>query len=129
VLAITMFFVLASLIGLPLGAGFTAKVNLLWVLVLNGGWWWALIIVIGLNTIISAFYYFRIIRAMYLESSDEPGFFGNPVGVGLGAACAGVLVLLFLGWGPLYKLTENYGRLYLTHQPATPAAQTAMATP
>jgi NADH-quinone oxidoreductase subunit N len=125
VLAITMLCLLASLIGLPPLAGFAAKVNVLWVLFLNGGWWWILIIVIGLNTIISAFYYFRIIRAMYLETSDEPNFFGNPLGVGLGAACAGVLVLLFLAWGPLYKLTDTYGRLYLSQAPA----QTALANP
>jgi len=127
VLAITMLFLLASLIGLPPLAGFTAKVNVLWVLFQNGGWWWLLIIVIGLNTIISAFYYFRIIRAMFLETSEDPAFFGNPVGVGLGAACAGVLVLLFLGWGPLYRLTDSYGKLYLSSRPAaTSAPQTAM---
>ncbi|MEO6435438.1 MAG: NADH-quinone oxidoreductase subunit N [Tepidisphaeraceae bacterium] len=123
VLAFAMLIFLASLIGLPPLGGFVAKVNLLWVMFLNGGWWWLLIVVIGVNTVVSAFYYFRLIRAMYLEGSEAPRFFGNPIAVGLSSACALVLVLLFIGWGPLHRLTSGYGRIHLA-QPATPASTT-----
>ena len=123
-----MLVFLASLIGLPPLGGFVAKVNLLWVMFLNGGWWWALIIVIGLNTIISAFYYFRVIRAMYLETSDAPGFFGNPVAVGLSGACALVLLLMFLGWSPLYRLTTGHARIHLASPGATPTLAQPPAT-
>ena len=130
VLAFIMLIFLASLIGLPPLGGFVAKVNLLWVMFLNGGWWWALIIVIGVNTIISAFYYFRVIRAMYLETSDTPAFFGNPIAVGLSGACALVLFLLFVGWGPLHRLTSAYGRIHLAQPSAKlsqpPATQTVL---
>jgi NADH-quinone oxidoreductase subunit N len=120
-LAACMFCSLISLIGLPPFAGFTAKWNLLWVLFQNGGWWWALIIVIGVNTIISAFYYFRVLRAMYLETSDAPTFSSNPLGVAIGVACSISLVLLLLGFSPLSRMTTNYSQLYLSNPP-TPVA-------
>ena len=141
ILAFAMLLFMASLIGLPPMGGFVAKVNVLWVLFQNGGWWWALIIAIGVNTIISAFYYFRIIRAMYLAApaGDAPAFFGNPIAVGLSGACGLVLVLLFVGWGPLHRLTSGYGRILLGAQPAAiapapgatprPAAPAALSQP
>jgi NADH-quinone oxidoreductase subunit N len=139
VLAAAMFCCLVSLIGLPPFAGFAAKLTLLWVLFQNGGWWWALIIVIGVNTIISSFYYFRVVRAMYLERATDaeeeaaaaaPAPMMNPIGVGLSAACAAILVLMLVGFQPLSTLTTRYGRLHLATaapvdapapQPASPA--------
>ena len=61
-----------SLVGLPPFAGFVAKVNVMWVLGHNGGWWWALVAVIGVNTIVSLYYYVRVVKVMYLEPSDAP---------------------------------------------------------
>jgi NADH-quinone oxidoreductase subunit N len=120
ILAACMFCSLISLIGLPPFAGFTAKWNLLWVLFENGGWWWALIIVIGVNTIVSAFYYFRVLRAMYLETSDAPVVRGNPIGIAISVACSIALVLLLIGFNPLNRMTTNYGQLYLGR--STPAS-------
>jgi NADH-quinone oxidoreductase subunit N len=114
-LALCMFCCLISLIGLPPFAGFVAKLNLLWVLFRSGGWWIALIVVIGVNTILSAFYYFRVIRAMYLESSDKPAFFPNPLGLAISGLCSIVLVLLFIGWGPLGRATDYFSHFYLGH--------------
>src|SRR3954447_1685528 len=100
VLAVAMFCCLVSLIGLPPFAGFMAKWNVLWVLFQNGGWWWILIVVIGINTILSAFYYFRVIRVMYLTPSDEPALFPNPVGTAIGVACAAILLLMLIAYNP-----------------------------
>ncbi|HSV14536.1 MAG TPA: NADH-quinone oxidoreductase subunit N, partial [Tepidisphaeraceae bacterium] len=127
-LAACMFCCLISLIGLPPFAGFTAKWNLLWVLFQNGGWWWALIIVIGVNTIISAFYYFRVIRAMYLEDNEAPVFHGNPLGVAISVACSVALVLLLLGFSPLSRMTNNYSQLYLSG-PTSPSAAATTDNP
>src|SRR5206468_12355589 len=88
ILAAAMFCCLVSLIGLPPFAGFLAKWNVLWVLFQNGGWSWALIVVIGVNTILSAFYYFRVVKVMYLVPSDEPAFVPNPLGTAIGVICA-----------------------------------------
>jgi NADH:ubiquinone oxidoreductase subunit 2 (subunit N) len=95
----------------------------LWVLMQNGGWWWVLVAVIGVNTIVSAFYYFRVIKPMFLESSDAPAFTPGPLGMGLGVACAVVLVALFVGWNGLTRLSTHYSRL----RPAGDAATTARA--
>ncbi len=112
VLALCMFCCLVSLIGLPPFAGFVAKLNLMWVLFRSGGWWIALIVVIGVNTILSAFYYFRVIRAMYLENSDAPAFFPNPLGLAISGACSVLLVLMLLGWSPLGRMTDYFSHLY-----------------
>src|SRR5205085_12145813 len=91
VLAACMFCCLISLIGLPPFAGFMAKLNVLWVLFQNGSWWWILIAIIGLNTILSAFYYFRVIKAIYLTEGPGETFFGHPLGTAMATVCALVL--------------------------------------
>jgi NADH-quinone oxidoreductase subunit N len=128
VLAACMFLFLVSLIGLPPVAGFVAKLNLMWVLVKGGGWWWWLVAVIGVNTILSAFYYFRVIRAMYLEpagdsDADEASRHAfdraRPLGTALAVACAAVLVVMFVGFSPLSNVTGRYGTLRAVND-ATP---------
>ena len=102
---------------MPPFAGFTAKLFVLYYLFDNGGWWWALVFVIGINTILSAFYYFRVIRVMYLTTSDEPAFFPNPLGLAVSAGCAAMLVIMLLATSPLVRLTTEYGRMYLGTTP------------
>ena len=129
ILAGCMTVFLLSLIGLPPLAGFWAKVNVLWVLIQNGGWWWVLVAVIGVNTIVSAFYYFRVIKPMFLESSDAPAFTPGPLGTGLGVACALVLVALFVGWNGLTRLSTYYSRFRPAEAAATPARPTTQPAP
>jgi NADH-quinone oxidoreductase subunit N len=112
-LAGCMTLFMFSLVGLPPLAGFSAKVNLLWVLIQNGSWWWILVAVIGVNTVFSLYFYVRVVKAMYLETSDEPAFIGQPVGVGLAMVSAVMLLVLFFGWNGLSRLTTSYQRLYL----------------
>ncbi len=120
VVAGAFFCCLISLIGLPPFAGFGAKVNLLWVLAQLGWFGLTLFAVIFINTILSAFYYFRIIRAMYLDPANDRSrtrnlFTRDPLGVMLATGCAAGLILLFFGFGPLYSLTEQ--------KPVVPAVQ------
>jgi NADH-quinone oxidoreductase subunit N len=114
ILAFCMFCCMISLIGLPPFAGFGAKLNVLWALFQNGGAWWAVIVVIGINTIVSAFYYFRVLRAMYLETSTAPPLSANPLGILVSAVCALVLIVLFFGFGSLSKVATSYDQLYLS---------------
>ncbi len=104
---------LFSLIGLPPLAGFVAKVNLLWVLIQDGGWWWWLVAVIGVNTIISLYYYVRVIRVMYLEDKGDSAFIGHPLGLAITAVCSIVLVLMLVGFSPLNSITTHYSRMHL----------------
>jgi NADH-quinone oxidoreductase subunit N len=126
-LAACMTACLFSLIGLPPLAGFTAKFNVLAVLVANGGGWWVLVAAVGVNTVLSVYYYGRIVKAMYFEA-DAPvaaaeaqpanAIAGYPLGRGLSVACALALVLLFVGANPLTNLTTACGRFHGTGMPA-----------
>lgn len=125
-----------SLVGLPPFAGFVAKLNVMYVLGNNGGWWWWLVAVIGVNTIFSLYYYLRVVKVMYLdpatEGSREVTVASNPLGAGLAAACALVLVLMLVGFGPMDTLTTAYGKLHLrpggdAKPQAPPTTQTVLA--
>jgi len=129
-----------SLVGLPPFAGFIAKLNVMYVLGDNGGWWWWLVAVIGVNTIFSLYYYLRVVKVMYLdpakEGSREVTVASNPLGAGLAAACAVILVLMLVGFGPMDTLTTAYGKLHLQPEGAAkpqaapttaPTTQTAQA--
>lgn len=91
---------LVSLVGLPPFGGFVAKYWLLLALGSKMGethpasLYWILIIVAVINTLISLFFYFRIIKAMFLsddgQDSLRPPFFGTAM-----ANLCAVLLLLF----------------------------------
>jgi NADH-quinone oxidoreductase subunit N len=129
---------LFSLIGLPPLAGFTAKFNILAVLVANGGAWWVLVAVVSVNTVLSVYYYARIVKAMYFQA-DVPAdaahavpaaaFAGYPLGRGLSLTCAVVLVGLFVGASPLANLTIICGRFHGTGTPTAVAHDTSPLSP
>jgi NADH-quinone oxidoreductase subunit N len=125
-LALCMAVFMFSLVGLPPFAGFVAKLNVMYVLGANGGWWWALVAAIGVNTVFSLYYYLRVVRAMYLSSSDKPALSANPLGLGLSLICAIMLVAMLIGYGPLKNLTTSQGQLYVgTSAPAGAASAAA----
>jgi len=70
VLAITATVFLLSLTGIPLTAGFQSKFYMLLAAVHNGHHTW-LVIVAVLCAAISAYYYFRVIQAMYFKEGPE----------------------------------------------------------
>ena len=70
VLAFTGTIFLLSLTGIPLTAGFTAKFYMLLAAVKNGHQFWLVILAV-LCAAISAYYYFRIIQAMYFKEPAQ----------------------------------------------------------
>ncbi|MDA7977475.1 MAG: NADH-quinone oxidoreductase subunit N [Pirellulales bacterium] len=68
-LAVCFSLLLMSLIGLPPLAGFAAKLLVFSALADSG--LWVLLIVGALNTVISLFYYLRVIKAMCLDVPEE----------------------------------------------------------
>ena len=70
VLAFAATIFLLSLTGIPLTAGFTAKFYMLLAAVKNGHQFWLVILAV-LCAAISAYYYFKVIQAMYFKEPAE----------------------------------------------------------
>lgn len=66
ILAISLF----SLAGVPPMAGFFAKYFLLFAGASNGSY--VLLIIAAINVVISLFYYLRIVKAMFMDSNEQP---------------------------------------------------------
>ena len=96
-LGLLLAFSLASLTGLPLTAGFFGKIYLFDAAVQSNLTWLA--IVGGVNTAISAAYYLRPIKAMFIDQAPEgalpPGRWtpGLALSLTLAATAAGILVI------------------------------------
>jgi NADH-quinone oxidoreductase subunit N len=100
---------LFSLVGLPPFAGFVGKLYVFAALLRGGSdyrsFYFALAAAGVANTVVSFFYYARLLRAMYLEPAQPSE--GGPVSVGKLHAVMTMIVVaptVFLGvwWGPLY---------------------------
>lgn len=70
VLAFCATLFLLSLTGIPLTAGFTSKFYMLLAAIQNGKQHWLVVIAI-ISAAISAYYYFRVIQAMYFKEAKE----------------------------------------------------------
>jgi NADH-quinone oxidoreductase subunit N len=119
-LVVTLSIFLLSLLGIPPLAGFIAKFQIFYVLYQSGQNFFqagqsglgatmiALLVIAGLNTVLSVFYYLKVMKVMILEKpldeieGRQPQPLPEPVGVrvylGLMAA---VLVVVGILWGPL----------------------------
>lgn len=125
-LAVPMVICLVSLVGIPPMAGFLGK---WWILVALGsmrttltgeGWMsfgtlgYALIVVMVLNTLISLYYYMRIVVQMTMRDDGRENVrapFGGTVLVNI---CALVLLVLFFMAQPLKTTAEGFSRNVLT---------------
>lgn len=110
-LAAVFALALLSLTGVPLTAGFFAKFYIFTAAAERGLWW--LLIVGVVNTGMSAFYYLRVVFALYSHrdsSVDQPtpGIAVTPM-ISL-SACAAVVVFLGLYPAPLIRLAEAAAR-------------------
>ncbi|MCH7705599.1 MAG: NADH-quinone oxidoreductase subunit N, partial [Chloroflexi bacterium] len=108
VLALSMI----SLIGIPPTAGFMGKLYLFNAAVRGDLVWLAVVGVI--NSVVSAYYYLRVIRVMYM-APGEPGErvpSSIPVRLALAATSLGVLGLGVLP-GPLIEVSEAAARSLL----------------
>ena len=101
-LAIFMALFMASLAGLPPTAGFIAKYGLLSAAAENG--YIYLVVIAVVNTLLSAYYYIRLIVNMYMKNEEHTLEFTN---VGLNKVLVGLLALMVLlnGIFPEYLLT------------------------
>jgi NADH-quinone oxidoreductase subunit N len=109
-LAAAMTVFLISLTGVPVSAGFVGKFYLFSAAVAGG---YGILAVVGfLASVISAYYYLRVVVAMYMHEppADDPW---SPVGMGPGLVLLAIAVIvLFLGAypGPLIELARLAAR-------------------
>ena len=110
-LAVPMIICLVSLIGLPPLAGFIGK---WWILIALGQQGtilgWVLVVVAVVNTLISLYYYLRVVVQMSLRDDGRPAFTPPVGGMALVNACAVALLALFLLVGPLKDTTDRFSR-------------------
>jgi NADH-quinone oxidoreductase subunit N len=113
-LAIALAVFLFSLTGLPPLAGFIGKFYLFAAVLKTGVTFFYAVAVIGvLNSVISLYYYVRIVRAMFLEKGEAgaPVFAPARAGTALLAVCAVPTLLLGIWWGPLAGLIARASSL------------------
>ena len=108
VLALSMI----SLIGIPPTAGFMGKLYLFNAAVSSDLVWLAVVGV--LNSVVSAYYYLRVIKTMFLApaESEERINYSSPVLVAVAVSAIGILLIGVLP-GPLFEITESAVRTLL----------------
>jgi len=105
-LSLALALCLISLIGIPPTAGFVAKIFIFSAGVNHGLTW--LVIIAVINTVISAYYYLRVVRMMYLGAplSEERVPSSGALRAALSFACIGVLALGIYPW-MILKIAET----------------------
>lgn len=107
VLSFFMVLSLASLAGLPPTSGFIGKVYVLRNLFSDGQFLWLGLVAI-INTVISLYYYFKIVKAMYFMENDtmdiKPCY---PCLYWIIIIFSAQNILFYLYWEPLWKLLES----------------------
>jgi NADH-quinone oxidoreductase subunit N len=106
-MALAATICLLSLTGIPLTAGFQSKFFMLMAAAENGHFYWLLAVAV-LFAAVSAYYYFRVIQAIYFkEPGDQPvviaGSVNNAFLLMLGVIAALILIIgvypeIIIGW-------------------------------
>jgi NADH-quinone oxidoreductase subunit N len=97
-LALVLTICLVSLIGIPPTGGFIAKFYIFNAAVQHNLLW--LVIIAVINSVISAYYYLRVVKVMYTEkaASEEAVASPIPLQAALGITSLGVLLLGIYPW-------------------------------
>ena len=103
--AITIF--LFSLAGLPIGGGFLSKLVLFMAAVSAGFWWLAAVGVLA--SVISLFYYARLVKAIWIDTpTTEHDLGGRPVGIYVAILVAAIATVLLL---PGFFVVAEYAQI------------------
>ncbi|HUU08121.1 MAG TPA: NADH-quinone oxidoreductase subunit N [Dehalococcoidales bacterium] len=110
-LALALTLCLISLIGMPPAAGFMAKFYIFSGAVQHGLLW--LVIIAVINSVISAYYYLRVVKVMWLgePASAEKVPSSGALKLALALSCFGVLLLGILP-GLVMRLAEIAARMF-----------------
>ncbi len=105
-LAFALALALIALIGVPPTGIFIAKLYIFSAAIKSDLLWLAIVGVI--NSVVSAYYYLRVVRVMYLEPapSEERVPSSLAFRMALGVSALGILIIGTVGAGPLLRLAE-----------------------
>ncbi|PKP01188.1 MAG: NADH-quinone oxidoreductase subunit N [Bacteroidetes bacterium HGW-Bacteroidetes-9] len=105
-LSLLMMLAMFSLAGIPPVAGFFGKF-FLFTSAASAGYYWLVFIAV-LNATVSLYYYLMVVKAMFINKSDEPiAFFrsDNMTRAGLLLSAVGIVVIGF--WSQVYEMINN----------------------
>jgi NADH-quinone oxidoreductase subunit N len=110
-LALALTLCLISLIGMPPAAGFMAKFYIFSGAVQHGLLW--LVVIAVINSVISAYYYLRVVKVMWLGEPASEGKIPSSVALrlALSISCLGVLLLGVIP-GFVMKLAEAAAKMF-----------------
>jgi NADH-quinone oxidoreductase subunit N len=111
-LALALTLCLISLIGMPPAAGFMAKFYIFSGAVKHGLLW--LVVIAVINSVISAYYYLRVVKVMWLGEPASRAKVPSSVALRLALAisCLGVLILGIIP-GYVMKLAELAAKMFV----------------
>ena len=105
-LALALAVFLVSLSGIPPTAGFVGKFYI-FAACIEGGYAWLAVIAI-INSIIAAYYYFKIVRVMYLVEAKDSRVIAGGIGSGIALFVTLVLTIIIGVYpGPFISLVER----------------------
>jgi NADH-quinone oxidoreductase subunit N len=104
--AMTIFMV--SLTGLPPSAGFIGKFYIFASLIKGGNQFYWLVVAGGINSVVSLYYYFRVVKVMFLEGERSETILQPPtIMAGMLLATAIPTVILGIYWTPVADWVQN----------------------
>ncbi len=113
ILSAFMVLSLLSLTGLPPTAGFVGKVYVFAELFKHQQFYWLAVVAI-LNSVVSLYYYFSIVKAMYLDEVETPveAIEAHPVIKWSIILFSAQNILFFIYWEPLIEFIDNSIHLF-----------------
>ena len=107
-IGVVMTLFMLSLTGLPPTAGFIGKFYIFSALISGGSQYYWLAIVGGINSVISLYYYFHVVKVMFLEGERKETLV-QPPGVMSGVLLATAIPVFLFGiyWNPVVNWVQN----------------------
>ena len=107
-IGVVMTIFMVSLTGLPPSAGFIGKFYIFASLIKGGNQFYWLVVVGGINSVVSLYYYFRVVKVMFLEGERKDTILNPPtIMAGMLLATAIPTVILGIYWTPVADWIEN----------------------
>ena len=113
-IGIIMTLFMVSLTGLPPTAGFIGKFYIFASLIKGGEPFYWLVIIGGINSVISLYYYIRVVKVMYFDGEKNETLLHPPVMIMIMLFLTAIPTLMFgIYWAPLAGWIQNSLVFYL----------------